>query len=152
MNLKPLQGKFNDLYKQYPIVVSILVIAIAYYIYKEGKNLLNTITVNVPVDLTGNSLTNVLTAEEKTIVKQTARQFFDDWDGISYGVRNKKPYETMAAASDKVFVAIYNEFNTQYGDGQTFREWMDSEVIISNFEAGAAAVQIENRLNKLGLK
>lgn len=152
MNLKPLTNKFNDLYKQYPIIVSILVIVIVYYLYKEGKNLLNTITVTVPVDLTGNNLTNVLTSEEKSLVKQTARLFFEDWDGVSWGTRNKVPYETMAAASDKVFVAIYNEFNSNYGNGKTFREWMDGEFIISNFEAGAAAVQIENRLNKLGLK
>lgn len=71
-----------------------------------------------------------LTEQEALEVRQLAMRLHTDMDGIAYpGSRDKEAYQQLLGMSDRLFVAVYNDFGELYykeGNG-SLRQWIDDE-------------------------
>lgn len=123
-------------YKGAALMIAILVIIAVVYFYTKARKRVKYLNKPVPVDFilydaNGQPTTVSLTQEQVDEVKFIAAGLYIDMDGVSNLLtgRDAVPYERLASASDTIFVAVYNYFNTMVADeGEgTLRTWIEDE-------------------------
>ena len=109
--------KATSKYVGYGAIALFVLGVIAYY---KGKKAGNTY---VPLPNNSNS-----SDTEASIIRGLALSLHNEMKGI--GVNSSiDPYKEYLATTDRIFVAVYNDFNKMYqgeGDG-TLREWINGE-------------------------
>jgi len=106
-----------------PIVIALIVITILVIFYywskaqgkKEGiKSVLPEIP-NDPTDVTGiDGGDNSLLAEEKVSIKLLADRIYADINDMTPFWRDSDAYATLAAASDRILVGVYNYYFAEF--------------------------------------
>jgi hypothetical protein len=61
-----------------------------------------------------------------------AKRLFDEMDGVNFLYDNDLYLEFANLPTEDMVVAVYNTFNSLYGEGETLYEWMDGESSYGN--------------------
>lgn len=151
MNYLEIWGK----YKYYIIaLIAIIILIIIIIITSNKKNKIQNTP--LPTDSVGEELTE----EDARTVRELTLQLYNDMKGIDWfgwlttNGKNYSALESLAQLGDKLFVAVYNDFNNLYfseGHG-TLRNWINDEVYVANSRALHAATLINTKLNRLNLQ
>lgn len=122
---------FKAYWKQLAVVVVFIITLIAVYLYakKQGAN---TVAPAIPGDNPNNPLTDAERAKAKSI-SDRIRADIMDWDGGAF--RDWDSYNELATASDRVFFAVINLYQSEYGitlkqDMQDESYWIDQVPLI----------------------
>lgn len=121
-------------YKWWIIGGFLLLLGLVLYFYFAGRaagKRAGAINLSNPINDTGtgnNPSQGAFLSEAD--VRQAAGKIHDDMSGVNVWGHNNELYETLLTYSDTDFIRVNNEFNTDYqkDSGQSFRQWMESEV------------------------
>ncbi len=127
--------------------IAVLVLAALSY-YKGKANGSSTIDY-VPLP-TGNG---VLTNTDSQLVRELVLKLHNSLKGVGNIFRDEKPFVRMANASDKMFIGIYNDFNSMYAkdDQGTLRNWINDDWFHTGTETAGAVLTILGRMDTLNL-
>lgn len=67
-----------------------------------------------------------LTDRESLQVEQLAKALYDDMKGLTF-YHDSKVWQGLNASSDRVFVAVCNQFTQINGNGETLKQWLNDE-------------------------
>ena len=96
-----------------------------------------------------------LTQEEARQVREISISLYQVLKGWALDIffRDPEPYQDFMGLSDRLFVAVYNDFNTNYSDGKdTLRNWINNDLYYGGSRAYHAIEMIITRMNRLNLK
>lgn len=145
--------------KEYIVALILLAIALlaAYLLYTKGKKEGSVEQVSLPND---SAVGSTFTDAEKQQVRKLTNDLHYDMDGLNLLNRNTRPYQELIGLSDKLFVAVYNDFNSLYFKEEnifgnpkniTLKEW----ILTENFDWHNIFDQLKplmiERFNKLNL-
>ena len=127
--------------------IAILILAILSY-YK-GKANGSTKIEAAPLPTEGGNLSNT----DSQLVREIVLKIHNSLKGVGFIFRDEKPFLRLANASDKLFVAIYNDFNNLYAkdDKGTLRDWINDDWYQSGTETAGAIRSILGRMDTLNL-
>jgi len=127
--------------------LAILILAILSY-YK-GKASGTTKIEAAPLPTEGGSLSNT----DSQLVREIVLKIHNSLQGIGFIFRDVLPFLRLANASDKLFVAIYNDFNNLYAkaDKGTLRNWINDDWYQSGTQTAGAVRSILGRMDTLNL-
>lgn len=111
-----------------PLGITLAVIALVLFIYLMGrrsaKRVIGQKARRLPKDKDwGKSLSE----EDSQLVRRIAAGLHEDMDGLNVFTRKIDRWEEYQELNDELFIAVYNDFNEAYGEGDTLREWVESE-------------------------
>jgi len=111
------------------------------FVYYKGKSSNDMEHVALP------SEKGELTGDEKIKIRDYTLKLHDDL--TSYGLRNYRLYQDLLIESDRLLVAVYNDFNDMYSkeDSGTLRKWMNDEI-----SKAFPMVQLIDKMNRLNLQ
>lgn len=146
----------KDTWQALPPVGKIIVVAGgAFLTYRVGKKLLNKpARANMPQG--GAGLPVVSYTPQGTAVywnpAPLAAELFKVMDGLftASGTKDDTFLKLAQLPSDDMVTAVYNYFNTKYGDGKSLTDWINSEWWTNI--TGSGKEEALNRLNTLQLK
>jgi hypothetical protein len=127
----------------------LLIAALVYYAYKQGKKQ----TTIAPLPENDNPTGQTGETDENLSILATSLR--DEMSGFNWSGHDVAPYKKAVLLSDIDFVRLYNIFNTKYQNtsGETLTSWFDSETF---FVLGSAENSIyqafSDNLSKLNLK
>ncbi len=132
------------------IIIAVVVVIIIALVYFQGKAAGTIKQVKLPNDEPG--MKN-LTDAEATQVREIARSLYEEMKGVNLLSRDPEPYDKLSKLSDTLFVAVYNDFNKNYGNGETLYAWMDGEYYLAHsfYLSGLVSNVIMPRMQKLNL-
>jgi hypothetical protein len=112
-------------YKSVFIAVALFLLGFL-LVYLWGRKSGTVKPITLPNDTPGNQ---ALSPQEAEYVRKLANDLYSDMDGINFLKRDHKLYEDFLNTSDRIFVAIYNDFNYLYyaKSKQTLRQWIEGE-------------------------
>lgn len=118
------------------LYIGISILFVGFVIYWFGKKASTIQQAPLPNELPG--MKELTTPEAKT-VRDVATRLYNEMNGFNF-TRDTKPYADFNNLSDKLFIAVYNDFNNSYaskGSG-TLKEWINDEysAVINNFVLG----------------
>lgn len=131
------------------IVIGLAVLIIAVISYYTFKKIIEPSVEKVP--LPDDQANGVLNETEAATANNLAVLLYEDMDGW-FDARDNELYQSYAIVSDRMFVAVYNEFNRLYsskGYG-TLRSWLNDESYTA-FTGNLVKNTIFPRMDKLGL-
>lgn len=128
------------------VLVSVAVLLIVIYVNKS-KNKSKT-TTKLPQDTDwGKELTDV----EGNTIARIAQALYNDMKGLNWS-HDEKIYNELNQQSDKMLVAIANQFATINGNGESLTQWMRDELWSwSSFTLSGTCSTIIKRLEALGV-
>jgi hypothetical protein len=127
----------------------LLIAALIYYAYKQGKKQ----TTISPLPENDNPTGGI--GETNENLSTLATNLYDEMSGFNWSGHDSTPYKKAVLLSDIDFVRLYNIFNIKYQgtSEQTLTGWFDSETF---FVLGSADNSIyktfSDNLSKLNLK
>jgi len=127
----------------------LLIAALVYYAYKQGKKQTTIAPLpksDIPTGQTGE------TDENLSIL---ATNLHDEMSGFNWNGHDVEPYKKAVLLSDIDFVRLYNIFNTKYqsASGETLTGWFNSETFFVLGSADNSIYQtFSDNLSKLNLK
>lgn len=139
-------------YYKHPIAIVLYVaigIVIIYFIGKYAGSFINKPN-ELPKDKDWGT---ALTTEESQKVRRIVSELFDDMDSylVSIGARarNEQVYLDLINCNDKLFTAVYNDFNDLHlkDEKGTLKTWINDEYGID----GTSKNLLMNRFNNLNL-
>ena len=134
-----------------PLIIILSVMGIALILFFIGKKAGSTHIEQIPLpeDQPGTDLS----VEEQQRVRQIAMDLNSILKGWSLDIffRRSDPYDEMLLLNDTLFVAVYNDYNQNFGDGETLRGALEADWYFSKSDAGTAVQLILKRMNKLNL-
>jgi len=127
--------------------IAILMLAILSYYKGKANGSTNIDYVPLP---TGNG---ALTNTDSQLVRELVLKLHNSLNGVGNIFRDEKPYLRLANASDKMFIAIYNDFNSLYAkeDKGTLRDWINDDWYQSGTQTAGAVRTILGRMDTLNL-
>jgi len=127
------------------IVVLVLLIALGWYFYRQGKK--QVTLQSLPGELPGNPQSGNFTGASNDEIKAIANDMYNDMKGFNGLGHNMAPYDRAVLLNDADIVKLYNTFNAMYqkDSGETLTEWISSE----QFYNGTNPYNIIQRLKKL---
>ena len=117
----------------------------AVFVYYKGKTAGNT---HAPLPKNTNS-----SETEASIVRGISLALHNEMKGIGFN-GNIEPFEKYLVTTDRIFVAVYNDFNQMYqadGDG-TLRDWINDEYWGIASQAKQVKESITIRMDNLNLQ
>jgi len=134
-------------YLKNPWVLLALAVVVIVVVWKlKGGSLIN---INRPTPLPTDNAGGELTDSEAQAVREIAMRLHSDMDGFTV-VRDRETYREWMSMPDRLFVAVYNDFNNLYfNDGQgTLRQWIANEgPWWGDFDSKANIIERMDRLN-----
>lgn len=134
-----------------PLIIILSVLGVALILFFIGKKAGSTFIEQIPLpsDQPGEDLSE----EEQKKVRQIAIDLHRALKGWALDIffRKSNPYNQMLLLNDTLFVAVYNDYNQNFGDGETLRSWIENDWYFSKSDAGTAVVLILERMNNLNL-
>lgn len=130
------------------LVVLLILAAISFYFYKQGKK---TVTIqSLPGELPGNPGSGNQGGASNDELKLLVEALYKDMKGFNLGGHDYTPYNQANGLDDRDLVKLYNAFNTLYqkDSGQTLTEWMNNESYYYQTSPGL----LLQRFAKLNLK
>jgi len=127
----------------------LLIAALVYYAYKQGKKQ----TTIAPLPENDNPTGQ--TGETNENLAILATQLYDEMSGFNWSGHDVEPYKKAVLLSDIDFVRLYNIFNTKYQStsGETLTGWFNSETFFVLGSADNSIYQtFSDNLSKLNLK
>lgn len=129
------------------VIVAVLLLgAIGFYFYKQGKK---TVSIQYGAgELPGSQGSQLGASNEE--IKKIANALFDDMDGFNWNGHDMEPYKAALLLSDNDIIKLYNAFNIMYQvqSGQTLTGWIENEKFYNN----EVTDTLTARLKKLNLK
>lgn len=132
------------------LLILVAIGVVIYFVYRSGKSSgVNSVAPDIPGDSTVNPLTN----EEKTKILSLVNRLHDDINGItSVAYRDWDTYTEFANSTDRVFVGVFNLYQSKYNvslktDMQGESYWIDQ----NPFTSQSPIETIFNRMNSLHL-
>jgi len=128
---------------------AIAVLILAILSYYKGKANGSTNIDYVPLPTGNGDLTNT----DSQLVRELVLKLHNSLKGVGNIFRDEKPYLRLANASDKLFVAIYNDFNSLYAkeDKGTLRDWINDDWYQAGTQTAGAVRTILGRMDTLNL-
>ena len=111
----------------YVIVAVVLAVAI-FFVYRAGRKKATVEQAPLPDDTPEGAIPTPL---DVNIVREMSASLYSDMKGWNFWNRDQEVYKRYAQSSDRMFVAVYNDFNNQYisDDNGTLRQWLDDEIV-----------------------
>ena len=128
---------------------AIAVLILAILSYYKGKANGSSLIEAAPLPTEGGILTNT----DSQLVRELVLKLHNSLKGFGNIFRDEKPYLRLANASDRLFVAIYNDFNSMYAkeDKGTLRDWINDDWYQSGTQTAGAVRSILGRMDTLNL-
>jgi len=128
---------------------AIAVLLLAVLSYYKGKANGSTNIDHVPLPTEGGLLSNT----DSQLVREIVLKLHNSLKGVGNIFRDEKPFVRMANASDKMFIGIYNDFNSMYAkdDQGTLRDWINDDWFHTGTETAGAVLTILGRMDTLNL-
>ena len=129
---------------------AIAVLVLAVFSYYKGKANGSSNIDYVPLPTGNGALTNT----DSQLVRELVLKLHNSLKGVGNIFRDEKPYIRLANASDKMFIAIYNDFNSLYAkvDKGTLREWINDDWYQTGTQTAGAVMTILGRMDTLNLR
>jgi hypothetical protein len=128
------------------IIGTLAAVLILYLVFRKNAN-----TKTAPQDVPGNASLSPADLEK---VRTISQDLYDEFNGISWNFlfRGSSPLDAMMLLSDSMFVAVYNDFNTNFAsDGKTLRQWILGDWYWSTSYAHHSADLCIARMDRLQL-
>lgn len=128
----------------------IAVLALLVFTYFRGKSNGTTKIETVPLPTEGGTLSNT----DSQLVREIVLKIHNSLYGVGNIFRDEKPFLRLANSSDKLFVAIYNDFNNLYVKDEkgTLRNWINDDWYQSGTQTAGAIRSILGRMDTLSLR
>jgi hypothetical protein len=139
--------KLNLTYVIIGIVVLILLIALGWYFYRQGKK--QVTLQSLPGELPGNPGSGNMIGASNDEIKNIANALFDDMDGFNLWGHKQAPFDQANLLNDSDLIKLYNTFNTLYqkDSSETLTSWLMNENGL-----GTSGALLIARLKKLNCK
>lgn len=128
MNPLALKNQYDNLSNtsKYIALGSVAILGLTALSYFKGKDAGSTTIKPVPLPKEGGQLNE----NERQKVRGYSLKLHEDLTEI-FGIRDNRLYQNLNSESDKVLVAIYNDFNNLYGneDNGTLTQWLQDELV-----------------------
>lgn len=136
--------KLNLTYVIIGIVVLILLIAMGWYFYRQGKK--QVTLQSLPGELPGNPQSGNVLGASNDEIKRIANDLYDDMKGFNIWGHKQAPYDQANLLNDQDIIKLYNTFNAMYQkeSGETLTSWLSNENGL-----GVSGSLLINRLKKL---
>lgn len=134
-------------YLKNPWVLLALAGVLILILWKWGK--VSLLNINVPTPLPTDTAGGPLTDAEAEDVRSMAMQLHSDMDGFTV-FRDREVWRQFMSMSDRLFVAVYNDFNNLFFDegNGTLRQWIaDEGPWWGDFDSKANIIERMDRLN-----
>lgn len=134
-------------YLKNPWVLLALAGVLILILWKWGK--VSLLNINVPTPLPTDTAGGPLTDAEAEDVRSMAMQLHSDMDGFTV-LRDREVWRQFMSMSDRLFVAVYNDFNNLFFDegNGTLRQWIaDEGPWWGDFDSKANIIERMDRLN-----
>jgi len=127
-------------------IALLLLVILSYY---KGKVSGTTKIEAAPLPTEGGNLSNT----DSQLVREIVLKIHNSLKGVGNIFRDEKPFLRLANASDKLFVAIYNDFNNLYAKAEkgTLRDWINDDWYQSGTQTAGAVRSILGRMDTLNL-
>lgn len=128
---------------------AIAVLVLAIFSYYKGKASGSTKIEAAPLPTEGGALTST----DSQLVREIVLKIHNSLKGVGNIFRDEKPFLRLANASDKLFIAIYNDFNNLYAKAEkgTLRDWINDDWYQSGTQTAGAVRSILGRMDTLNL-
>lgn len=125
-------------------VVLILLIALGWYFYRQGKK--QVTLQSLPGELPGNPGSGNANGASNDEIKNLANALYDDMNGFNMWGHNQAPFDQANLLNDTDIIKLYNTFNSLYQkeSGETLTSWLNNENGL-----GTSGALLINRLKKL---
>lgn len=126
------------------IVVLILLIALGWYFYRQGKK--QVTLQSLPGELPGNPGSGNMIGASNDEIKNIASALYDDMEGFNLWGHKQAPFDQANLLNDADIIKLYNTFNALYQkeSGETLTSWLNNENGL-----GVSGALLINRLKKL---
>lgn len=127
--------------------IAILIVGVAVYFVGKGDGTTKIGQAALPTE--GGKLSDT----DSQQVREIVLKLHNSLKGFGNIFRDEKPFLRLANATDKIFVAIYNDFNSLYGKDEqgTLRDWINDDWYQDGTETAGAVRSILGRLDALNL-
>lgn len=106
------------------VLIPLIIVGILVGMYLYGKKAATMEPVKLPTDDPGSGIKS----NEVDLIKRITEDLHDDMNKLNATGHDDEVYSDFMELSDRLFVAVYNEFTLKYADsGKTLRGWLESE-------------------------
>lgn len=102
------------------ILIGVLAVIVIVVVLLKRKTMTK---VRVPQDVVGKGISDA----DAAIISQLAKNLYTDMKGLNVFNHDESIYENVSKLSDTQLAYLNNYFNSEYGNGDSLRQWLQDE-------------------------